>query len=1201
MQNISLFLFFSLLLSYPSISFSKDWKSEVTDLRAIANQQILNYKTHYLERYQDPNKPAPELGRLIQSFRDMLDHNPHYQQRAKKDLAFRALWIQTRNHLIHASLTFERATSDYTHKDLFEGQYPLLPTLKAIEKAMDFLEFVEEKPEENLFERIAPNPERERALLAEQQRIAKDITVNSVQRYEAYLNLFKKQGPNVQFSDFESLVEYLILKLRSDAEMIERVTDIPLLRRFRTSVIRELSQVFDQGCPYRDTLDAIERVMEFYDVYHRAMDPARSPVLYHSGRYEYYLHYLKATAPDHILIPTLANLGATDLIRARGVPIGFAGVSTEIAYVDGYYQTPFEFYIHDINHARRMFLFFEKIAQKKRWSLLETAQYSDAFVKNTLIPLISIHPSDSEQTKNHKRLMKILLFEVLHEDALAAMPEVIQEAILRKAGVMTPFEEMREQKKVVYVMEPGASTLAYVFRKLFHDFYDLPGERMDYIVQPEYRTYEHILEAAVKLFDALDLNVDRKELESLLKQDTGFPQAFEEQLQRDILKRPVHQMPLISSERALKLAKEAFLRREGNVADIDDTRSFEILNFFRDANRINVHLKIPLKDERGSIEMLIPVPESMYGVNGGAGTADQIRADKRVIGIESGKHLDLNALKSEFLSRLGPNHYIVGVRSNDPQASVLINAAKTHGLDTILVTDISQSRISTEASPSFFVTLPKKSAANAYWKKLITNEDQKTASNLHLNFKRPLKLGYSQMIAEMESARLQARRKVEDQLIAKGVGIVELQDLEARICAEKTPIAILGASVLTWETLSDAEKQSIQQTIKRTLDALDPKKVLLITGGAQYGVEKIVHTEASLRGFAVVAMLPETANITEIGPVTHAAIVSKDWSGKSRPTFALVKKLKGMAVFIAGGKTLKNEITLAQQMDIDYFVMHGPKGAAHDVAAKNPARAFKYADDLLGKIFGKSPHLIIPSYQRSARDSLYASFAQKMESRGTKFFSFGDLIEFARGKKVVMLNGYVGLGYEHPESVRAALKEVMRREGEGTVYVGVGSHEGIGQVYDWIPEIARELKLSRVETAGIVSRNVANKGIAPMHAVHFVDNDVGNWRPMLGEADLQVQYLMATGGKLICFKGGEITGKVAKQALSSGLPVEILVGDSLDPNAAQVKAAQRVRLDTVLDGTSNLVQNRKQYRNLTVTRVSGGQPRTCAAVLNRAR
>ncbi len=87
--------------------------------------------------------------------------------------------------------------------------------------------------------------------------------------------------------------------------------------------------------PYLKTIEAIQRAVEFFDILRRTDDPTRSPFLYHSDRYDYYGHFLKAQIPDHIMLPTLASLGATDILKARGVPIGLIGVTTDATVFTG--------------------------------------------------------------------------------------------------------------------------------------------------------------------------------------------------------------------------------------------------------------------------------------------------------------------------------------------------------------------------------------------------------------------------------------------------------------------------------------------------------------------------------------------------------------------------------------------------------------------------------------------------------------------------------------------------------------------------------------------------------------------------------------------------------------------------------------------------------------------------------------------------
>jgi len=398
----------------------------------------------------------------------------------------------------------------------------------------------------------------------------KKITSDSYQTYHEMRERLVRGGVNASFHELGAVVEYLHLKLSSDNVILESSRSNQYLASFRSIALRQLEAVSKPSpngsvFPYMKTIDAIERATEFLDVMQRNNDPSRSPKLYHSGRYEYYIHYLKAQAPDHISLPTLVSLGATDILKSRGVPIGFWGVNTEVAWVDGYYQTSYEFLIHDVNHTRRMYQFLHEEAVRLGISVDEFARRSDEFVKNKLIPLISVKKTDDEVTKNKKRLLKVLLFEILHEDALPASKEVIETAVLRPPNKLTPFEKIENGTKVLYVMEPGATTLAYVFRKLAHDFYDMPGDRQDNIVGQEFRTRANIVEAAETLFKELGLDVKRELFVRFTYTDEGFPKDFKGTLVRDIEARPNETVPLSDatnprSGAALKCS-ELFLSR----------------------------------------------------------------------------------------------------------------------------------------------------------------------------------------------------------------------------------------------------------------------------------------------------------------------------------------------------------------------------------------------------------------------------------------------------------------------------------------------------------------------------------------------------------------------------------------------------------------------------------------------------------------
>ncbi|MEO0336839.1 MAG: hypothetical protein AAF202_10610, partial [Pseudomonadota bacterium] len=440
------------------------------------------------------------------------------------------------NQLEHVSFEYRIRDNSYTHDYALSGKYPAEPTRIAISKAMDFMKALSTESRPSAHVELTDQSEDE--LVASQWATIKEITSDSLGRYKAMKDRLAAGGKNVSFPEFSAIIEFLLLKLHSDPMVIAVTENSALVSNFLEITISDLLAVRENQ-PYMQSVEAIQRSMEFLDVVQRAYDPEKSPPLYHSGRYEYYGHYLKAQVPDHVIFPTLASLGATDILKSRGVPIGFVGVNTSISWVDGFYQTSYEFWLHDINHTRRMYQFFSEMAESLGLSIEEFAEQSDDFVKNKVMPIFRIYRTDSEDERNMKRLMKIVFFEIFHEDALAATERVVREGLLRPPNLITPFEELNDDRSVVtYIMEPGATTLAYVFRKLAHDFYDMPGDRLDNIVAPHFRTREKIVEASKRISETLGFRIPDEVLEYFVSTDQGFPKDFKQTLKEDISERP---------------------------------------------------------------------------------------------------------------------------------------------------------------------------------------------------------------------------------------------------------------------------------------------------------------------------------------------------------------------------------------------------------------------------------------------------------------------------------------------------------------------------------------------------------------------------------------------------------------------------------------------------------------------------------------
>jgi hypothetical protein len=205
-----------------------------------------------------------------------------------------------------------------------------------------------------------------------------------------------------------------------------------------------------------------------------------------------------------IIIPTFDNISATDLMKIRGTPIYFIGVSTEPVYVDEFWQSPVEFLIHDLNHAWKMMDMDDRFLQKQpKLSRDELMNKSNQFIRE-YFPSIAIQKTDSEQQKEMKKLKKILLFEVSHEDARPLLPNIVYEALLEDEGYEFPDNVVRYDEGVnqAYLEKrtiPGITALSYVRHKLQHGFFDQTDSQNIQIVSPKYRTVEWIVRATEEL------------------------------------------------------------------------------------------------------------------------------------------------------------------------------------------------------------------------------------------------------------------------------------------------------------------------------------------------------------------------------------------------------------------------------------------------------------------------------------------------------------------------------------------------------------------------------------------------------------------------------------------------------------------------------------------------------------------------------
>ena len=256
---------------------------------------------------------------------------------------------------------------------------------------------------------------------------------------------------------------------------------------------------------------------------------------YFSERYHYYLDYLLDNAPNVFILPILQNVGATTLIRNRYSRIQPCGIIFDEAFVDEDLQTPSNFFWHDLNHARRIYqnnIWYSRQSPEQREQREPSLDKLYSVMRNDTQELMPIKGWLSPENMKYESLIKILLFEVVHEDALPFTKDSIATDILFASGNCYPYERTYDnpEKDSKYsrinlrFYEQGASTLRTIYNKIRHEFFE-KEQATDIVVKKELRYIRHLTEAAYLLLNKIEpdkYNADTKQaicelLKGLLK------------------------------------------------------------------------------------------------------------------------------------------------------------------------------------------------------------------------------------------------------------------------------------------------------------------------------------------------------------------------------------------------------------------------------------------------------------------------------------------------------------------------------------------------------------------------------------------------------------------------------------------------------------------------------------------------------------
>jgi len=139
-------------------------------------------------------------------------------------------------------------------------------------------------------------------------------------------------------------------------------------------------------------------------------------------------------------------------------------------------------------------------------SLLDYYKMQTHFLNKVVKPFIAISDTKYPISKGLKQLIKIILFEIIHEDAQPAYERIVCNTILRKASEAADFQVVFKHPQtglpnIRKVKVPGGGILAFVKYKLRYGFLD--DSLQSVIVEREFRTTDKIAEAAMFLLKTL--------------------------------------------------------------------------------------------------------------------------------------------------------------------------------------------------------------------------------------------------------------------------------------------------------------------------------------------------------------------------------------------------------------------------------------------------------------------------------------------------------------------------------------------------------------------------------------------------------------------------------------------------------------------------------------------------------------------------
>lgn len=402
------------------------------------------------------------------------------------------------------------------------------------------------------------------------------------------------------FQEMMTQVKLLVAKTQTDEPHND---DNWFLNLLINKALPDIEAILDRHCPYVESLELMEFIVTLFDISVRAKSVSAVPVesnlrFHHTEWWLYGLPHLQFVAPKEgfFVIPTTASIGTTDLIKWKALPVGIIQIPFDIMYVDRYFQTPLEFFVHDYQHARRHWwetylniyatqfgvtrdtefgppsCYFGSESKMLRFSCTDWLERVEDLVRKETTPImeglmkmikiqdfkslefghlnVSILPADAqEDERNMRRLVKFLIFEIHHEENEPYATRKMQDVLLREPGGDVDFiyQQVLSQHagETTYPLRinyghkkpTGATALAIGYRKLNTNFYThYTGEELESFYPPrEFVTTHNVALAAARLYDEVIRHPERWSVTGKdYKPREELVQIFEVKTQKDV-------------------------------------------------------------------------------------------------------------------------------------------------------------------------------------------------------------------------------------------------------------------------------------------------------------------------------------------------------------------------------------------------------------------------------------------------------------------------------------------------------------------------------------------------------------------------------------------------------------------------------------------------------------------------------------------